>query len=195
MLGNFDWEKLDIMRKIGSLVFVVFVFVGISVVGVSAQGGTSASLQSPKTIAQKAHSSLRGLPRYGVFDNITIDVQGSTVILGGKVITLGTKSAAANAVKDIPGVTEVVNNIDELPPSPFDDRIRREAYRTFVSRGPGQYFPDLNPDVRIIVENGQITLEGYVHSDGDRNMLNILANGVSGAFKVTNNLVVGRRVA
>lgn len=183
------------MRKIRSLLFVAVAFIGISAIGVNAQGGGATSLQSPKTIAQKAHSALRGLPRYGVFDNITIDVQGSTVILGGKVITLGTKDAAARAVKDIPGVTEVVNNIDELPPSSFDNRIRREAYRTFVSRGPGQYFPDLNPDVRIIVENGQITLEGYVSSDGDRNMLNILANGVSGAFKVTNNLVVGRRVA
>ncbi len=183
------------MRKMRSLFFAIVAVIGTSVVGASAQGVGSASVQSPRSIEQKAYSKLRGLPRYGVFDNITIDVQGSTVILGGKVITLGTKSAAARAVKDIPGVTEVVNNIDELPPSPFDDRIRREAYRTFVSRGPGQYFPDLNPDVRIIVENGQITLEGYVNSDGDRNMLNILANGVSGAFKVTNNLVVGRRVA
>jgi hypothetical protein len=183
------------MRKIRSLLFAFVAVVSISAVGVSAQNASSGSVPSPRSIAQKAYGELRGLPKYGVFDNITVEVQGSTVILGGKVVTLGTKRAAANAVKDIPGVTEVVNNIDEMPPSPFDDRIRREAYRTFVSRGPGQYFSDFDPDVRIIVENGQITLEGYVYSHGDRNMLNILANGVSGAFKVTNNLVVGRRVA
>ncbi len=183
------------MRKIQSLLLAIIAVIGISVVGANAQGSAASSIQSSKSIEQRAYSKLRGLMRYGVFDNITIGVQGSTVILGGKVITLGTKREAANAVKEIPGVTEVVNNIDELPPSPFDDRIRREAYRTFVTRGPGQYFSELNPEVRIIVENGQITLEGYVYRAGDSNLLNILANGVSGAFKVTNNLVVGKRIA
>lgn len=183
------------MKKIQALLFAIVAVIGISVVGVSAQSITSNSAQSPRPIAQKAYSKLRGLPRYGVFDNINVEVRGSTVILTGKVITLGTQAAAARAVKDIPGVTEVVNNIEELPLSPFDDRIRREAYRSFVTRGPAQYFHELNPDVRIIVENGRITLEGYVYSEGDRNLLNILANGVSGTFGVTNNLIVGKRIA
>jgi BON domain len=183
------------MRKVRAFLFAIVAVVGVSVIGVNAQGMASGSAQSSRTIAQKAYSKLRGLPRYGVFDNITVDVRGNTVILGGKVITLGTKSAAARAVRDIPGVTEVVNNISELPPSPFDDRIRREAYRSFISRGPGQYFSELNPDVRIIVENGRITLEGYVYRESDSNLLNILANGVNGTFKVTNNLIVGKRIA
>ena len=183
------------MKKTRSICFAIVAVIGISVIGVGAQNVSRNSVQSDVVIAQKAYSKLRSLPRYGVFDHITVDVKGSTVILGGKVITLGTKSAAARAVKNIAGVTEVVNNIDELPLGSFDDQIRREAYRSFVTRGPGQYFSELNPDVRIIVENGRITLEGYVYRESDSNLLNILANGVSGTFKVTNNLVVGRRAA
>lgn len=183
------------MRKIRAFLLAIVASIGISVVAANAQSFTANSAHSPNAIAKKAYGKLRGLPRYGVFDNINVEVRGSTVILTGKVISLGTQSAAARAVKDIPGVTEVVNNIEELPVSPFDDRIRHEAYRTFVTRGPGQYFHELNPDVRIIVENGRLTLEGYVYSEGDRNMLNVLANGVSGAFGVTNNLIVGKRFA
>lgn len=183
------------MRKVRTFLFAIIAIAGILVVGVNAQNSASNSKQSSTTIAQKAYSKLRGLPYYGVFDNITVDVNGNTVTLGGKVVTLGTKSAAARAMEDIPGVTEVVNNIEELPLGSFDNRIRREAYRSFVTRGPGQYFSEINPDVRIIVENGRITLEGYVYREADSDLLNILANGVSGAFKVTNNLIVGKRIA
>ena len=183
------------MRKIRSFLFVIVGIIGVSVVGVSAQNYMPRAAVSSKTIEQQVYKKLRGLPRYSVFDNITVEVNGSTVTLSGKVITLGTKNTAANVVKDIPGVSEVVNNIDELPPSSFDDRIRREAYRSFITRGPGQYFATINPEVRIIVENGRITLEGYVYSKSDSDMLNILANGVTGTFTVKNNLIVGRRAA
>lgn len=147
---------------------------------------------SPQTIAREAYKKIRYLPYYDVFDNITVSVSGSTVTLGGKVHSLSTRKQAERVVEDIPGVTQVINNIDNLPPSPMDDRIRRAAYLTFIDRGPGQYFSDLNPDVRIIVENGRITLEGFVTRKSDSDTLNILANGISGVFEVTNNIVVGR---
>ena len=51
-----------------------------------------------------------------------------------------------------------------------------------------------NPSIRIIVENGNVTLEGYVSNKGDYNLANILANGVSGVFSVKNNLVVGKEL-
>lgn len=182
------------MRVLRTFLFAIVAVIGISVIGISAQSFTPKAV-SARSIEQQVYKKLRSLPRYNVFDNITVEVNGSTVTLGGKVITLGTKSMAANFVKDIPGVKEVVNKIDELPVSPYDDRIRREAYRTFISRGPGQYFPDQNPEVRIIVENGRITLEGLVRRQSDSDTLYILANGVNGVFQVNNNLVVGRRAS
>lgn len=177
------------LKKYFALSFAVITF---SIAGLGTQTFAAKTVKPEKTVEQQVYSKLRGLPRYGVFDNITFQVSGSTVVLSGKTITLGTKRDAANAVKDIKGVSEVVNNIEELPVGSFDDSIRRAALQSFVNRGPGQYFATINPDVRIIVENGRITLEGFVYRQSDAHLLNILANGVNSVFQVTNNLVVGR---
>lgn len=145
------------------------------------------------SIDNQVYHKIRGLTYYNTFDYITWQVNGSTVTLGGKTITPGTKSEAARDVKDIPGVTQVINNIQELPLSPMDDQIRRAALREFESRGPGQYFGWRDPDVHIIVENGHLTLEGYVTRKSDSDLLNILANSLPGVFHVTNDLKIGER--
>ncbi|MEQ1923082.1 MAG: BON domain-containing protein [Pyrinomonadaceae bacterium] len=178
------------MKKITSIFVLIFTFAALSAVSVTAQ---SFAPKASLTIEQKVNKELRKLPRYSVFDHIAVSVNGSTVTLSGKVYSLGTKNQAARFVKDIDGVSEVINNIDELSPSSFDDRIRREALRTFTGRGPGQYFSEINPEVRIIVDRGRITLEGFVYRKADSDTLNILANGINGVFEVTNNLIVGKR--
>ena len=181
------------MKKITSVFALIFTFAALSAVSVTAQSFAPRASVTPLTLEQKANKELRKLPRYSVFDNIVVSVNGSTVTLSGKVYSLGTKNQAARFVEDIDGVSEVINNIDELPPSSFDDRIRREAYRIFTNRGPGQYFSEINPEVRIIVEGGRITLEGFVYRKSDSDTLNILANGITGVFEVTNNLIIGKR--
>ncbi len=180
------------MKKIGIKSLLVFAIAAMFAVSISAQSfapkGTNV-----RTIEQKIAKKLRGLAYYSYFDNITYEVNGSTVTLYGKVYSLGTIDQAEGAVEDIDGVTSVINKIQMLPPSPFDDRIRREAIRVFTSRGPAQYFSDIDPDVRIIVENGRLTLEGTVTRKSDSDLLNILANGISNVFEVTNNLIVSKR--
>lgn len=179
------------MKYVRDLFVLAVVVAAISVVGVKAQGVSNGRAAS-KTIEQQIHKKLLGLPNYGIFDVIKYQVNGGTVILNGKVHSLGTRSAAEAAVKRIPGVTEVVNNIENLPPSSFDDAIRRQALRTFSHYNLSGYFWENNPDVRIIVENGRLTLEGNVMNTGDYNLFNVAANGINGVFKVTNNLVVGK---
>ncbi len=182
------------MRKLRNILTLSVAIFALSFVNISAQTYTLASTKSVKTTEQQIAKKLRGLPYYGLFDNITYQVTGSTIILTGKVHSLGTKRDAVAAVKDIPGISDVVNNIQDLPPSSFDDRIRRQAYNLFTSRGPAQYFSTINPDVRIIVERGRIFLEGFVTRQSDSNTLNILALGIPGVFEVQNNLIVGRDV-
>lgn len=50
--------------------------------------------------------------------------------------------------------------------------------------------PPGNHPVHIIVKNGNITLEGVLPTAGDRIIAELQANGVSGAFSVTNNIEV-----
>jgi hyperosmotically inducible protein len=94
-------------------------------------------------------------------------------------------------VKHIEGVEKVDNQIEVLPPSPMDDRIRQRLFRAIYQYSPLQkYELGVQKPIRIIVKNGHVTLEGVVDNDGDKNLAGIRANGVSGTFSVTNNLQV-----
>jgi hyperosmotically inducible protein len=132
------------------------------------------------------------LPYYGVFDNLAYKVDSDgTVTLLGQVANPVLKSDAERAVKRIEGVEKVVNNIEVLPLSPNDDRIRRAAYRAIYGNSVlSQYQLRAVPPIHIIVKNGNITLEGAVAREMDKNLAGIKANGVHGAFSVTNNLIV-----
>jgi hyperosmotically inducible periplasmic protein len=131
------------------------------------------------------------LPNYGVFDHITYQLNGSTVVLGGSTISLGTKKGAEREVRRIPGVERVINNIEELPPSSFDDQIRRQLVARFERTGNiYRYLQGVNPPVRLVVNRGRIALEGYVDNRSDANTMNIVARGVTGAFEVENHLIV-----
>jgi hyperosmotically inducible protein len=142
-------------------------------------------------IARQVRHELVMLPYYGVFDHFAFRVDGDTVTLLGKVTRPTLKSSAENVVKDIEGVEKVVNNIEVLPVSSNDDRIRLAAYRAIYGHTQlNRYALQAVPPIHIIVQNGNITLEGVVANEADKNIANIQARGVEGAFSVTNNLMV-----
>ena len=94
-------------------------------------------------------------------------------------------------MKKIEGVEKVKNEIEVLPLSPNDDRIRRATYRAIYGHpGLDRYALQAVPPIHIIVANGNVTLEGVVAIEGDKNLAGIRANGVSGVFSVKNNLRV-----
>src|ERR1035441_1231428 len=89
--------------------------------------------QSPNSpayqrIVKEVRHELVMLPYLGVFDNLEYKVDGSTVTLVGQVTRPTLKSDAENAVKNVEGVEKVDNQIEVLPLSPNDDRIRRAVY-------------------------------------------------------------------
>ncbi len=142
-------------------------------------------------IVKEVRHELVMLPYYGVFDNLAFRVDGDKVTLLGQVTQPTLKSSAGNVVKRIEGVRQVDNEIEVLPLSPMDDRIRQATYRAIYSKPQLQmYSMRAVPPIHIIVKNGNVTLEGAVANQGDKNIAGIAANGVSGVFKVTNNLVV-----
>ena len=133
------------------------------------------------------------LPYFTVFDNLSYRVNGNTVELTGQVTKPTLKSSAERVVKSIEGVESVTNNIEVLPTSPNDDRLRVAVYRAVYGNASLQVYNQryLAP-IRIIVKNGNVTLEGVVSSEMDKNMANVQANSVSGVFSVTNNLEVDK---
>lgn len=171
------------MRFVKSFLFILVAIIGFSTVNISAQ--------TPAELDKKVAKEIRKLPYYGVFDYISYKIDGRNVTLYGQVANAINKKDAEGYVKDIKGVESVVNNIDVLPPSPFDNSIRRQIVRNFYQYGGlGRYLSEVNPEVRIIVKNGRVTFEGIVANQTDVNLMNIAANQVFGVFQVTNNVKI-----
>ncbi len=149
---------------------------------------------SSSRLSEEVRHNLAMLPYYGVFDNLQFRIQGpDTVILSGQVTKPTLKSDAANAVRRVESVSRVINDIEVLPLSPNDDRIRLAEYRAIYSNsGLSRYSQMPIPSIHIIVENGHVTLTGAVASKADKDLANIVSNGVPGVFSVTNNLTVDR---
>ncbi len=147
--------------------------------------------RAQETLMKEVRHELVMLPYYGVFDNLAFRVNGSQVELYGQVTRPTLKSAAEQVVRQIEGVEKVINNIEVLPVSPNDDRIRLEAYRAIYGHPAlNRYSLQAVPPIHIIVKNGQLTLEGVVANEMDKNIANVQANSVPGVFSVTNNLRV-----
>ena len=152
----------------------------------------AASDPTEAKIAKEVRHELLMLPWYSLFDDLEYSVQGRTVTLSGSVTGehAVTKSDAENAVKHIEGVDKVINNIEILPASPMDTRVREQMYAA-LSRGPlSRYFWEAAPSIHIIVKNQRVTLKGIVNSEGDKNLATITANTVPSVFQVTNELRV-----
>lgn len=149
------------------------------------------SAKSQERIVKEVRHELLMLPYFGVFDYIAFKVDGSSVTLLGQVVKPVTKSDAEGSVKRIEGVDKVDNQIEVLPPSSQDDRLRQRLFRAIYQYPALQrYELGVQKPIRIIVKSGRVTLEGVVDSDADKNLVGIRANGVSGIFSVTNNLQV-----
>jgi hyperosmotically inducible protein len=149
-------------------------------------------------IAKEVRHRLLMLPYYSVFDDLAFQVNGGVVTLTGACPPeppWNIKSDAANVIKDVPGVTQVINNIRELPMSSMDWDIRRAVAQAIYGN------PDIGmrygyqalPPIHIIVENGKVTLEGVVDNQFDDTLIRTKVNSVPNVFAVTDNLVVANK--
>jgi hyperosmotically inducible protein len=147
-------------------------------------------------IVKEVRHELVMLPYYSIFDDLEYSVNGSTVTLLGAVTNPTLKKDAENVVKRVEGVTQVNNQIKVLPPSPNDDQIRREVARAIYNQdGLYRYFQGAVPPIRIIVDNGHVTLKGFVDNESDKTMAKLAANQVPGVFSVDEQLQVANQSA
>jgi hyperosmotically inducible protein len=163
--------------------------IAISIVSIAA----ARQRNSYDRFTERIRKELVTLPYYGVYDNLSFQVNGGFVTLYGQVVRPSTRTEAERRVKRIEGVERVINNIKVLSPSSADDGIRRRIYRAiFSSDGLYRYAMGANPSIHIIVDHGHVTLDGVVSSQMDSQLAYMAANGVPGVFSVTNNLRVDR---
>ena len=183
-------------RKIRVLIAA---FATISVFTLMDHGTMVAQAQAVNaSIVREVRHELVTLPYYGVFDWLEYEVRpDNTVILRGQVVRPSTKSDAENRVEDIDGVSRVINQIETLPLSPNDDRLRRALYRAIYGFNSPlfRYAHQAVPSIHLIVNRGRATLKGVVATRGDANLAYIRARSVPGLFEVRNELQVERERA
>jgi hyperosmotically inducible periplasmic protein len=213
-------------RRVLPLLAAALVFT-LSAPNLVAQDQTPAPTWSQEDtirIATEVQKKLANLSNYGPFDWLTFGFHGKTVVLKGYASRPILKSDAGNAVKRIQGVESVDNQIEVLPLSPNDDRIRAAVYNRIYTQpslrkynanqgtlgqalGPGGRSPAAmaggitnNPPIgfhaiHIIVKNGNVTLYGVVNNEGDKSIAGMQANSAPGAFSVDNDLIVQGQAA
>jgi hyperosmotically inducible protein len=196
--------------------------IAVAMVGVLSvlAGGQRPLCADAKSSVEQIRKELLQLPYYGVFDFLAFSYDMGTVTLMGYAYQSTLKPDAVRAAKRASGVDDVIDKIEELPVSQFDDDLRWKTYYAiyrdpFLSRyapgggllwghrhrfgagfhamGPSR-FPGMEPlgdyPLHIIVEHGTITLLGVVDSESDKTVAGMRARGVPGAFGVENELVV-----
>jgi hyperosmotically inducible periplasmic protein len=182
---NLYQDKLDAGKKIKKVAKVTGVRNDIAVAGATVSDG-----QLQQKLAKKL-----AYDRVGYYDNtfnyLALNVKDGVVTLSGDTVWDVPKDSALAIVASTPGVKDVVNDVTVLPVSSFDDSIRvrtaRAIYRDSVL---GRYASDPAHPIRIVVDNGHVTLYGTVESTMDKNIAGIRASSVPGAFSVDNKLVV-----
>ena len=128
---------------------------------------------------------------YGIaFNVITLDVKDGVVTLGGTVRDYPGKDSAVAIAETTPGVKDVVDNIEVAPTSMFDDQLRVKLFRAiYGSPTLRRYEMDPQKPIRIVVENGHVTLYGVVDNAMDKQIAGTQANSVPGVFSVDNQIV------
>lgn len=197
------------MKRLNLILFALLLAAAFS--PVAAQKNSRNDVENS---VKKIRKEIVTLSNYGVFDDIRFSMDGDTVILSGYASRPTLRDSAERVVKDIQGVEKVDNRIEVLPLSHMDDDIRARAYvsiygDTVLSRyrpGGGRILPSLTRriagitqdpppglhSIHIVVRNGNILLTGVVDNKVDRDRATIVANNVSGAFAVKNELVVSK---
>ncbi len=177
------------MRKLTLLCACLFVLGTLSLA--QDMQSEQASARAQERITREVRHELLMLPYVDVFDYLAYKVNGDEVTLIGQVVRPSIKSDAENVVKRIEGVEKVNNQIEILPPSPMDARLRLRLFRAIYGFPALQkYELGVLKPIRIIVKGGHATLEGVVDSEADKNLAGLRANTVTGIFSVTNNLQV-----
>ena len=185
---NLYQDKLDAAKKVKKIAKVTGVRDDIVVAGEAV----------PDSQLQQKLAKKLAYDRVGYYDNafnyIALNVKDGVVTLTGDTLFDVPKDSALAIVARTPGVKDVVDDVTVLPVSGFDDSIRmrtaRAIYRDSVL---GRYASDPVDPIRIVVDNGHVTLYGTVQSAMDKTIAGMRANAVPGAFSVENKLVVNQR--
>jgi osmotically-inducible protein OsmY len=148
---------------------------------------------SDEDLLRQAMSAVRGYTQLTIFDDVNVSVSDRAVTLTGRVTMPYKRNEIGTRVSKIDGVRDFVNEIQVLPVSIEDSRIRQRVAQAIYGNSTfWQYASMVNPPIHIVVERSRVTLTGCVSSEVERMLAYALATQVDGALGVTNELKVDK---
>lgn len=143
-------------------------------------------------LAERVAETVREYVHFGIFDDISIQVENRSVTLTGRVTMPYKRDDIAARVKKIDGVRDLTNNVEVLPVSLYDSDLRDRLARAIYGNPAFRHYASMvNPPIHIIVENGHVTLTGAVNSEVEKMLAYSLAQ-VPGVMSVKNELKTDR---
>jgi osmotically-inducible protein OsmY len=147
--------------------------------------------RSPRDISEDVQSAILRYPYYGVFDSVELAVADSGAVrLQGSVQSGRRRNDIEKRVAKVVGVRAIQNEIRVQSVSGFDSRLRWEAARAIYGDSRFSHYATWsNPPIRIVVEQGRITLTGVVSSPVEQAVVGHIARGLM-SFGVENRVEV-----
>jgi hyperosmotically inducible protein len=162
--------------------------VGAVLVSLAGPGIVAAQDRQDVRIATAVTREIKAYPQLSIFDDVNGTVDKGVVTLTGKVTMPYKKTDLGRKAAAVTGVNDVVNRIEVLPVSTFDEELRLRIARAIYGHSNfWRYAAQANPPIHIIVERGHVTLVGVVNNHVDRMLARSLATGL-GELSVTNEL-------
>jgi osmotically-inducible protein OsmY len=153
--------------------------------------GDAGNLQVYKDVSK----SVQRYAWFTIFDSVHANINDGVVTLSGKVTMPYKSTDIAKRVAKVDGVTQVVNKIEVLPVSQFDNQLRARLARAIYSNSSlSNYGLGPNPSIHIIVERGHVTLDGVVMNNMDRQIARAVVGSVSNSFSIKNELKTDEEV-
>lgn len=125
------------------------------------------------------------------FNYFALGVKDGVVTVEGQDRTGVGRDEAMAEIANMRGVKDVIDKVTIAPVSNFDDGLRLRAARAiYGDPALRKYAIDPARPIRIIVDNGHVTLVGAVNSAMDKQIAGMRAGQLFGAFSVENKLEV-----
>ena len=176
-------DKLDAGKKVDKIDHVAGVRNHVEV------AGNVPDQQLQQEIADKLRYDRVNLG--STFNAFGLKVQNGVVTVQGDVRDYPARDSALSIVETTPGVKEVIDNINVLPTSPMDDDIRLRVARAIYGHPSlSRYAIDPQRPIRIVVDNGHVTLYGIVDNQADKTIAETQAKSVPNVFSVDDKLMV-----
>ncbi|HEX7780521.1 MAG TPA: BON domain-containing protein [Vicinamibacterales bacterium] len=144
---------------------------------------------SDQDLQRQAMRAIHSYTQFTIFDDVSVAVSDRAVTLTGRVTMPFKRDDIGARVAKIDGVREVSNDIQVLPVSISDSRLRSKVAQAIYGNSTfWQYASMVNPPIHIVVEHSRVTLTGCVNNEVERRLAYALASQVDGALSVTNDL-------